>query len=389
MFEKLGEMSHSRLLAAPSPGASYRPAGDTPTVPDCAGSLCPPKDSNLLTYGSVLENVNRLSHLLGRFLETAENSERRNGFKGAIGANPAADRPPAGARTPGGTFPNRSRQAEVHLGSSRSLRKRENFGRDSGVSAAEPASPGARKRCLKELMRRNGWDGFGGMWSAGSSRKSGEREQEVGDRGSLSSSDTDQSAGSSGVALEPREHEWMLAVAAGDWETMEALLLQEPSLLNKKDFVSGLTAAHWLAKQGKDEALMKLVRLAESRRWPLDLNAKAGGGGYTALHLAAMQGHPMVIKLLVGAYNADVDIRDYRGRKAWQYLGSQAPSQLRQLAGAQEEPPQPPPKQTPLPAAEDEVDSPVKKLDFSIIASIHRFLKPSAWLRTIKEADNR
>ncbi|XP_041051742.1 ankyrin repeat domain-containing protein SOWAHC [Carcharodon carcharias] len=389
MFEKLGEMSHSRLLAATSPGASYHPAGDTPTVPDCAGSLCPPKDCNLLTYGSVLENVNRLSHLLGRFLETAENSERRNGFKGA---SSAADRPPAGAGTPGGTFPSRSREAEVHLAPSRSLRKREGFRRDSGVSAAEPAqgaSPGARKRCLKELMRRNGWDGFSGMWSAGSSRKSGEREQEVGDRGSLSSSDTDQSAGSPGLALEPREHEWMLAVAAGDWETMEALLLQEPSLLNKKDFVSGLTATHWLAKQGKDEALMKLVRLAESRRWPLDLNAKAGGGGYTALHLAAMQGHLMVIKLLVGAYSADVDIRDYRGRKAWQYLGSQAPSQLRQLAGAQEDSEPQPPKQAPLPAAEDEVDSPDKKLDFSIIASIHRFFKPTAWLRTKREADNR
>ncbi|XP_078066536.1 uncharacterized protein LOC144492401 [Mustelus asterias] len=375
MFEKLGDMSQSRFLVAASPGAPFRPAGDAPPASDCGGNVPPPEECKMLTYGAVLEDVNRLSHLLDRFLETAENSDRRNG-----GANPAPARAAGRPQSPGGSLPGRSRAAAAAPSASgRSLRQRESRRRQNGVIAAE-SSPGARRRCLKELMRRNGWGGFGGMWS-------GLGGEGGGDRGSLSSSGTDESAGPPALALEPREHEWMVAAAAGDWDRMEALLLQEPSLLNKKDFVSGLTATHWLAKLGKDEVLVKLVRLAEGRRWPLDVNAKAGGGGYTALHLAAMQGHPMVIKLLVGAYGADVDVRDYRGRKAWQYLGSQAPSQLRELAGAPGEEPQTP-RQSPLPTAEQPADNPAKKADFSIIASIHRFLKASAWQRRKTEADH-
>ncbi|XP_067903295.1 ankyrin repeat domain-containing protein SOWAHC [Heterodontus francisci] len=379
MFEKLGEMNHSRFMVAASQSPPYRPAGeDAPTAADCAGSLPPPKGCQPLTYGVVLEDVNRLSHLLDRFLETAGNSERRNGL-GAVGANPAYARPQAGAPGQRGTSSGRSRGAAARSVSDRSLTKRESSRRNSDVSVSECAQAGlsssAKRRSLKELMLSNGWDGFSGMLGAYSSRKVAGA---AGETGSLSSSGSGESAASSCAALEPREHEWMLALAAGDWDRMEALLLLEPSLLNKKDFVTGLTAAHWLAKLGKDQALLKLVRLAESRRWPLDLNAKAGGGGYTALHLAAMQGHPMVIKLLVGAYSADVDIRDFGGRKAWQYLGGEAPSQLRQLTGAQEENPEPS-KQPRPPTAQDQVDSPAKKPELSLLASIHRFFTLSYW----------
>ncbi|GCB62721.1 uncharacterized protein sowahd [Scyliorhinus torazame] len=326
MFEKLGEMSHSRFLVAAGPGAPYRPAGDPPPGPEYGGNLAPAKDCGAVSYGAVLEDVNRLSHLLGRFLETAENSERCN-----FGANPAE-----GCGAPGGTSPGRSRGAAAPTGSGRSLRKRESRRRESGASAAEAASPGGSEE-----------------------------------------------AAAPGLALEPREHQWMLAAAAGDWAAMEELLLLEPGLLNKRDFISGLTATHWLAKQGKDQALLELLRLADSRHWALDLNARAGGGGYTALHLAAMQGHPMVIKLLVGAFSADVDIRDYRGRKAWQYLGSQVPSQLRQLAGMEEALP---PRQTPPPTTQHQVHNPAKKPDFSIITSLHRFFKPSSWYRKKTQA---
>ncbi|XP_043561016.1 ankyrin repeat domain-containing protein SOWAHD [Chiloscyllium plagiosum] len=347
MFEKLGELSQSRFLGEASP-TQFKPS---PTSA-CSGSR------EGLSYSVVLEDVNRLSRLLGRFLKTAESAG------GSAGVKPAE------------TFPLR-RRAEA-AGGRGSLRKRESFGRKGGATGSEA---GARRKGLRELMLRNGWDGFGGMWSAHSGGRS---EQEEG--ASLSSS------GSPGEALESREHEWALALAAGDWEVMEALLLQEPALLNRREFVSGLTAAHWLAKRGDHHGLMKLARLAQSRGWSLDLNARAAGGGYTALHLAAMQGHPMVIKLLVGAYDADVDVRDYRGRKAWQYLAGETPAQLRQLAGAQEQEEPQPPQQAPAPAPAPhrQHDSPTKNREFSLIPSVHRLLKLSSWQREKPEkADSR
>eukprot|EP00061_Rhincodon_typus_P014154 g41008.t1 len=356
MFEKLGELSQSRFLG------SVGPPGDSPTpTSTCSGSLSPPGGCEALSYSVVLEDINRLSRLLGRFLKTAENSELCHGSAGAVGVKPAE-----APRAAGRTFPVR-RRAEAAPGQG-SLGNRESFGRKGGATASET---GARKKCLRELMLRNGWDGFSGIWSA----HSGGREEEE---------DEEEGASLSGGALEPREHEWMLALAAGDCEAMEALLLQEPGLLNRREFVSGLTAAHWLAKQGDHHGLMKLVCLADSRGWQIDLNARAAGGGYTPLHLAAMQGHSMVIKLLVGAYNADVDIRDYRGRKAWQYLASDTPAQLRQLAGAQEEPEPQPLHQVPAP--HKQLDSPTKNRELSLIPSIYRILKLSSWQRQKPES---
>ncbi|PKK32426.1 sosondowah ankyrin repeat domain family member C [Columba livia] len=50
-----------------------------------------------------------------------------------------------------------------------------------------------------------------------------------------------------------------------------------------------------------------------------------------------MHGHAEVVKLLVGAYDADVDIRDYSGRKAAQYLHQGTSGDMRSLVGALEE----------------------------------------------------
>lgn len=44
-----------------------------------------------------------------------------------------------------------------------------------------------------------------------------------------------------------------------------------------------------------------------------------------------------VVKLLVGAYDADVDIRDYSGRKAAHYLQQGTSGDMRNLVGALEE----------------------------------------------------
>ncbi|NXL91950.1 SWAHC protein, partial [Alectura lathami] len=132
------------------------------------------------------------------------------------------------------------------------------------------------------------------------------------------------------------EHAWMLSASEGRWETLEGLLSCEPSLFCKRDFVTGFTALHWAAKHGRQELLATLVSFAQRHQLPVDINARTSGG-HTALHIAAMHGHTEVVKLLVGAYDADVDIRDYSGRKAAQYLQQGASGDMRSLVGALDE----------------------------------------------------
>ncbi|XP_050166467.1 ankyrin repeat domain-containing protein SOWAHD isoform X2 [Myiozetetes cayanensis] len=107
------------------------------------------------------------------------------------------------------------------------------------------------------------------------------------------------------LVLDPLEHAWLLTVAEGDAESIIKLLDLDPSLLTRRDFVTGFTALHWLAKHGHHESLI--------------------------------QGHEVLIKVLVGAYGADTSCRDHNGRKAWQYLRADTSRDLKELAGALEE----------------------------------------------------
>ncbi|XP_045191907.2 uncharacterized protein LOC123548589 isoform X3 [Mercenaria mercenaria] len=54
-------------------------------------------------------------------------------------------------------------------------------------------------------------------------------------------------------------------------------------------------------------------------------------GGYTPLHLAAIQGHEGIIELLTKTYYADANIRDYSGKKAKQYLSNSASSRAQHV----------------------------------------------------------
>lgn len=54
-------------------------------------------------------------------------------------------------------------------------------------------------------------------------------------------------------------------------------------------------------------------------------------GGYTPLHLAAMQNHASVAELLVIVYGADTNIRDYNGKKAKQCVHKSATANLSSL----------------------------------------------------------
>ncbi|XP_048351240.1 ankyrin repeat domain-containing protein SOWAHC [Sphaerodactylus townsendi] len=172
-------------------------------------------------------------------------------------------------------------------------------------------------------------------------RAGGGRDRDS-DSGSVASSSAEEESSSNGggggggggsVALDPLEHAWMLCASDGRWEALEGLLSCEPSLLCKRDFITGFSCLHWAAKHGRHELLALLVNFAHRHRLPVDINARTSGG-YTALHLAAMHGHLEVVKLLVGAYDADVEVRDYSGRRAAHYLSGGTAEEVRGLVGA-------------------------------------------------------
>lgn len=112
-----------------------------------------------------------------------------------------------------------------------------------------------------------------------------------GDSSSVLSSATDED--SSSVTLDPLEHEWMLCASEGLWESLQPLLAVEPSLVAKKDFVTGFSCLHWAAKQGKEELLSQLLTFAKENTIPVNVNSRSSAG-YTPLHLAAMHGHIQV-----------------------------------------------------------------------------------------------
>ncbi|XP_073679353.1 ankyrin repeat domain-containing protein SOWAHC [Garra rufa] len=142
-----------------------------------------------------------------------------------------------------------------------------------------------------------------------------DREDELDkDSGSKSESEQDEecggSLGSTAVALDPLEKEWIFSAASGKLSHLTVLLKQDSSLANKKDFTS-FTALHWAAKHGKEDMTTMLAEAGA------DINTKAG---YTPLHIAALHGHRHIFDLLVRTYGAKENLRDYSGRLANHYL---------------------------------------------------------------------
>lgn len=135
------------------------------------------------------------------------------------------------------------------------------------------------------------------------------------------------------VPLEAREHAWLVKVATGSWLQVRALLREDPHLATRKDFVSGYTVLHWLAKHGNAQVLQEVFTSVRKAGVVLDVDAKSGCG-YTPLHLAAIHGHQLVIKVLVQKLRCRVQVRDSSGKKPWQYLSSSTSGEVWQLLGA-------------------------------------------------------
>ncbi|KAM6301270.1 ankyrin repeat domain-containing protein SOWAHB [Aegotheles albertisi] len=149
------------------------------------------------------------------------------------------------------------------------------------------------------------------------------------------SKSTTRSTGSRGlsVPLGQREHAWLVAVSAGCWARVRGLFLEEPELALQRDFMSGFTVLHWLAKHGDGPGLQELAAAAQQAGLALDVDARSGCG-YTPLHLAAIHGHQLVIKVLVLKLGCQVQVRDSSGRRPWEYLGSSTSGEIWQLLEA-------------------------------------------------------
>ncbi|XP_024858212.1 ankyrin repeat domain-containing protein SOWAHC isoform X2 [Kryptolebias marmoratus] len=112
------------------------------------------------------------------------------------------------------------------------------------------------------------------------------------------------------VQLDPLEKDWLRTSALGNMAAQRLLLAQEPSLVLKKDFITG-TALHWAAKHGRQDAVEMMLHSGA------DVNVRSHG--YTALHLASIHGHQDIVRTLIGSHNAKTNIRDYHGKTAVQY----------------------------------------------------------------------
>jgi len=116
-------------------------------------------------------------------------------------------------------------------------------------------------------------------------------------------------------SLSQPEREWTLKSAYSDYQALSKLLLANPSLASRRDFLSGYTALHWAAKNGQED----VVKLLFGSKEPPNVDARSLGG-YTPLHVATIHGQDGVVRLLVEVYGANPNIRDYSGRKPKHYF---------------------------------------------------------------------
>ncbi|XP_077593521.1 uncharacterized protein sowahb [Stigmatopora nigra] len=135
------------------------------------------------------------------------------------------------------------------------------------------------------------------------------------------------------VPLDVREHAWLVKGASGAWPDIYSLFREDATLLHRRDFISGFTVLHWIAKHGDHRVLNTLWYGVEKAGLALDVNAKASCG-QTPLHIAAVHGHKNMMRLLVNKFNANVELRDTAGKKPWQYLNPSESREVFRLLGA-------------------------------------------------------
>ncbi|CAM4612296.1 unnamed protein product [Leuciscus chuanchicus] len=137
---------------------------------------------------------------------------------------------------------------------------------------------------------------------------------------------------SDGIPLGSVKHQWLVKSATGGWRQIHSLLLQDPQLAEKRNFMSGFTILHWAAKSGNGEMVCKVIDLSRQSGAGIDVNAKSYDG-YTPLHIAAIHSRERVCSLLVREYGASTNIRDNSGKKPYHYLSQDVSTEIRKMLG--------------------------------------------------------
>lgn len=134
------------------------------------------------------------------------------------------------------------------------------------------------------------------------------------------------------LPLEPVEHEWLVKSAKGCWSQIYGLLLQNPQMAEKRNFMSGFTILHWAAKSGNGEMVCKVIDVARQSAGGINVDVKSYDG-YTPLHIAAIHSHERVLSLLVCQYGANTNVRDNSGKKPYHYLSQDVSFEMRKMLG--------------------------------------------------------
>lgn len=108
--------------------------------------------------------------------------------------------------------------------------------------------------------------------------------------------DNDDNDSGSVQTLDPLRRKWIISASNCDYNSMVLCLKEEPKLSYYKDFTNGFTALHWAAKFAKPE-IVKLI----AGTYGANPNVKSHGG-YTPLHLAAINQNENIIELLTKTY---------------------------------------------------------------------------------------
>jgi len=98
------------------------------------------------------------------------------------------------------------------------------------------------------------------------------------------------------------------ACKAGDYDRAKEILYSHENAHDPSITSYGYSALHIAAENGHH----KIVKLLTS--FGVDVNVKTAPGGYTALHLAASAGHVLCVKTLLEHDEIDVDVVDSSGK---------------------------------------------------------------------------
>ncbi|XP_016414411.1 ankyrin repeat domain-containing protein SOWAHA-like [Sinocyclocheilus rhinocerous] len=200
---------------------------------------------------------------------------------------------------------------------------------------AKPPPPATAERAMKVKANQRCVAGRGFLYSSLRAKRlelDAHGSPQLRSCSKLSRSAPDEAEDSDGVPLGPMEHEWLVKAATGSWSQIYGLLLQDPRLAEKTDFMSGFTILHWAAKSGNGEMLCKVMDVSRQRGAGVDVNAKSYDG-YTALHIAAIHSRERVLSLLVCEYGANTNIRDNSGKKPYRYLSPDVSTEIRKMLG--------------------------------------------------------